>query len=109
MRVTTIVGLAILVLLVTGCGRSDTAVTAGVKVRLAADEIVQARHLDVDTNGGVVTLSGRVDTPDERSRAMQVAAASAGVVRVIDHMEVVAPAERSVPTTGELPLPDHIQ
>ena len=94
MRIISGVMLALLVLITAGCGRSDSAITAGVKAKLAADNVVHSRHIDVDTRQGIVTLSGRVDTAEERTHAMQAASSTAGVIRVIDHLQIGTTAER---------------
>lgn len=66
----------------------DAAITASVKSKLAADPEVSAHNIDVDTNEGVVTLSGRVDDGAERSEAEQLARGTDGVKRVINNLKV---------------------
>jgi osmotically-inducible protein OsmY len=45
----------------------------------------------VDTAGSVVTLSGVVQSADERERAVRLARETEGVTQVIDRLEVKAP------------------
>ena len=90
MRIITSAVLSFFVLIAAACGRSDKAIEAGVKARLAADPVVHSRQIDVDSHEGTVTLSGRIDTREERQHAMQVAASTEGVLRVIDHLEVAS-------------------
>ena len=52
----------------------DAAITAAVKSKLAADTDVAAHNIDVDTLDGVVTLSGIVDSWEERTEAARLAA-----------------------------------
>ncbi|HEY6132990.1 MAG TPA: BON domain-containing protein [Rubrivivax sp.] len=68
----------------------DAGITAAVKTALAADPALSAVKIEVDTDAGVVSLSG--PAPDERSRerAAVIAAAPEGVVRV-DNRLVVTP------------------
>jgi hyperosmotically inducible protein len=66
----------------------DAAITAEVKSKLAADPEVSAHNIDVDTNEGVVTLSGRVDDSSEKSEAEQLARSADGVRRVINNLRV---------------------
>lgn len=66
----------------------DAAITAQVKSKLAADPEVAAHNIDVDTNEGVVTLSGRVDDGAERSEAEKLARNTDGVRRVINNLKV---------------------
>ena len=74
----------------TGCAATSTrestgeyidnsAITAKVKAALAADEVVKARQINVDTFRGTVLLSGFVDTSAEKARAGTIAANVQGV------------------------------
>ena len=67
------------------------AVTVKIKSKMALDDYVKARAIDVDTSGTVVTLSGVVQSDDERQRALRLARETAGVKQVIDRLEVKAP------------------
>ena len=50
----------------------------------------EARHIDVDVDGGTVTLSGRVDSLAEHDAAIGAAFGTRGVSSVIDKLEVKA-------------------
>jgi osmotically-inducible protein OsmY len=65
---------------------ADGAITARIKSKMALDEIVEAADIDVDTNGGTVTLSGRVASTAERERAVQLARETSGVTSVNDQL-----------------------
>lgn len=67
---------------------ADGALTAKIKSKMALDDTVQARTIDVSTRDHVVTVSGQVRTEAERTRALQLARETAGVTRVIDHLTV---------------------
>ena len=69
----------------------EGALTAKIKSKMALDDHVKARAIDVDTVGTVVTLSGVVQSDDERERALRLARETAGVTKVIDRLEVKAP------------------
>jgi len=97
-RIITRVVLSLFVIAAAACGGNDTTVEVGVKARLAADPVVHSRQIDVDAHRGVVTLSGKVDSRDERQHAMQVAASTEGVLRVIDHMVVASTFDQSSPS-----------
>ncbi len=71
-----------------GCAASDPGVTTAVKSKLAADDTVKAYQIDVDTQGGVVTLSGAVETQAAKDRAIQLARETDGVSRVEDRLTV---------------------
>ena len=62
-------------------------VTAKIKSKMALDDLVKARNIDVDTNGTVVTLTGVVGSEAERQRAVQLAKETEGVTSVIDHLQ----------------------
>ena len=49
--------------------------TADIKMALASDDVVEANDIDVDTNGTtkVVTLTGRVETEAQKTRAEEIA------------------------------------
>jgi BON domain-containing protein len=64
------------------------AVTAKIKSKMALDDLVKARNIDVDTNGTVVTLTGVVGSEAERKRAVELAKETEGVTSVIDHLRV---------------------
>jgi hyperosmotically inducible protein len=67
---------------------SDSALTAKIKSKMALDDHVKARAINVDTSAGVVTLSGVVASGDERKRAVQLARDTEGITRVVDRLEV---------------------
>ena len=64
----------------------DAAITAKVKTSFAADELVKARNINVDTVQGVVTLNGVVNSAAEKQRAMDLARRIDGVSSVRDNL-----------------------
>ena len=66
----------------------DTAITAKVKTELIGDKNIKARNIDVDTNAGVVVLSGYIDSQQEANRAGSLAKSVSGVVRVKNELRV---------------------
>lgn len=66
----------------------DSAITASVKAKLAADGDINPFNIDVDTNEGVVTLQGRVEKAEARSKAEELARETDGVMRVINLIKV---------------------
>jgi hyperosmotically inducible protein len=67
---------------------AEGALTAKIKSKMALDDSVQARTIDVSTSGHVVTLSGHVRSDAERTRALQLARETAGVTQVVDRLKV---------------------
>ena len=68
---------------------NEGALTAKIKSKMALDDLVRARSIDVTTSGQVVTLSGTVSSEAERTRAVQLAKETAGVSQVVDRLSVV--------------------
>lgn len=66
----------------------DAAITAAVKGKLAADTDINPFNIDVDTNEGVVTLQGRVEKEEARTKAEQLARETDGVSRVVNLIKV---------------------
>jgi osmotically-inducible protein OsmY len=68
---------------------STAALTAKIKSKMALDDTIEARAIDVDSaSGGVVTLSGSVASEAARARALQLAMETEGVTDVIDRLQV---------------------
>jgi len=70
------------------CSQSDAGITTAVKGKLAADDMVKAYKVDVDTQNKIVTLSGEVDTSAQRAHAVMIARNTKGVSDVIDQLRV---------------------
>ena len=67
---------------------SDSALTAKIKSKMALDDTVRARSVDVSTTDHVVTLSGSVRSIAEHDRVVQLAKETDGVTRVIDNLTI---------------------
>jgi CBS domain-containing protein len=61
------------------CAQSDAGITTSVKSQLAADDLVKARNINVDTRDRVVTLTGEVGSTAEEAQALQIARNTKGV------------------------------
>jgi osmotically-inducible protein OsmY len=89
------VSLVLLVAMTIACGKTvgetvdDATITTRVKTALINAPDVGALSIDVDTFKGVVTLSGRVKTQDEASRALTVAQGIDGVREVKSALQVI--------------------
>lgn len=84
------------------CAESDAGITTNVKMKLAADDMVKARNIDVDTENRVVTLNGTVESAAEEAQALQIARNTKGVTDVVDNL-TIAGEQGSAPTTGADP------
>jgi len=67
---------------------SDTAFTSEVKAKLLADDLVPSRNVKVETQDGLVQLSGTVKTKAQSDRAESVASAIEGVKSVKNDLTV---------------------
>jgi hyperosmotically inducible protein len=72
----------------------ETAVTEGalttkIKAKMALDDLVKARTINVETTGSVVTLTGRVSSTAERDRAVRLAQETDGITKVVDKLQIV--------------------
>jgi hyperosmotically inducible periplasmic protein len=65
---------------------SDGALTTKIKSKMALDDLVNARDINVDTKDHVVTLTGTVASARERERAVALAKETQGVKKVEDKL-----------------------
>jgi hyperosmotically inducible protein len=71
-----------------GARLDDAAITAAVKAKLLADTSVSGLRIDVDTRGGVVTLTGEVESEAARAAAIRIARETEGVTNVEDRLTI---------------------
>lgn len=71
-----------------GQSMTDASITAAVQSKLTGDRIGNFTRVDVDTQGGVVNLSGIVLSADQRKRAEELARQVNGVQRVTNNLQV---------------------
>jgi len=93
---TWIVGLMFLALV--GCqamtgktaGRNvdDASLTASVKSTLVADKAANLTRIDVDTNNGVVSLNGVVESAQQKARAEELARRVDGVRGINNNLQI---------------------
>ncbi|HXF80926.1 MAG TPA: BON domain-containing protein [Usitatibacter sp.] len=69
-------------------GTSDAAITASIKTDYLKDPDLSVLKIDVDTQGGVVTLNGLASDEQARSRAEKLAGAIKGVREVRNFLVV---------------------
>jgi len=66
----------------------DATITTKIKAKMALDDSIKARSIDVSTDGSTVTLGGTVGSVAEHDRALALARETEGVTRVIDRVKV---------------------
>lgn len=67
---------------------SNARITSEVKLKFAADDTVKALNIDVDTNNGVVTLNGTVNSKNELQQAIRLAKSVDGVKQVKSNLTI---------------------
>jgi len=81
---------------------SDAEITTAVKTKLLADKVVGGLKIDVDTDHGVVTLTGPVSSAAERAQALRLTRGTKGVKRVVSKLTM----SKTEPTSGHVPAAD---
>ena len=71
-----------------GTNVDDAGITASVKSKLVAEKASNLTRVDVDTNNGSVYLNGTVDSPEQKTRAEQLAWQAKGVKSVVNNLQV---------------------
>lgn len=66
----------------------DSWITSKVKTEMIADKAVKAHNITVNTNNGVVTLSGTAGTVQESTKAVEIARSVKGVTAVENDIRV---------------------
>ncbi len=72
----------------TGAYVDDSWITTKVKSQMVADKEVKAHNINVDTNQGVVTLTGTAESWEESNKAAQIARDIKGVRSVENDIQV---------------------
>ncbi|WP_447980011.1 BON domain-containing protein [Candidatus Nitrospira bockiana] len=80
-----------------GESMSDSAITAKVQSKLTADRLSNFTRVDVDTERGIVNLSGVVPTAEQKARAAELTRQVEGVKRVNNNLQIEEPTK-----TGKL-------
>jgi hypothetical protein len=66
----------------------DATITTKIKAKMALDDSIKARSIDVSTDGSTVTLGGTIGSVAEHDRALALARETDGVTQVIDRLKV---------------------
>lgn len=77
---------------------SDASISTAVQTKLTGDRVSNFTRVDVDTERGVVQLSGVVPSSEQKSRAEELTRQVNGVRRVNNNLQVQAinDSERSI-------------
>src|SRR5215813_14134661 len=80
-----------LALITAGCssrGHSDAQVASDVQNKINGDNNIPDKQMDINANGGIVTLNGTVSSDAARNAAANDAAQVAGVKTVVNNLQV---------------------
>jgi hyperosmotically inducible periplasmic protein len=66
----------------------DGTLTSYVKTKLAGDKLVTLTRVGVETNNGVVHLTGEVETAEQKSHIGSLASEVKGVKKVVNNLQV---------------------
>jgi hypothetical protein len=82
--------LAMVLSMGTACAKkpNDAQVTSDIQGKFSQDSGLSGKQLSVQTDGGVVTLSGNVDNAAQRDAAARYAASVSGVKTVVNNLQV---------------------
>jgi hyperosmotically inducible protein len=67
----------------------DGNLTSSVKTKLAEDKLNTLTRVGVETNNGVVYLTGEVETAEQKSRVGSLASQVKGVRQVVNNLQVI--------------------
>jgi hyperosmotically inducible protein len=86
---------------------ADGWLTTKIQAQYFADREIKARHVDVSSRDGVVTLNGYVNSEQARQQAVKIAKNTAGVHRVNDQL-AIAGSSASAPARDSSPGADPV-
>jgi len=74
-----------------GQSLDDTVTGSRIKAKLILEPGIRSLNIDVDVHNGVVTLTGIVNSADQRKRAVEIARNTPGSAKVVDNIKVKNP------------------
>lgn len=76
---------------------SDQAITSDIQAKLFQDPVLKTRDINVSAQSAVVTLTGTVNSEDEKASVEQIANQESGVKQVVDQLTVASAAAAAPP------------
>jgi hyperosmotically inducible protein len=67
---------------------NDKYLVSKIKSKLIVEPEIRSLNIDVDVHKGVVTLTGIVESRDQKKRAIEIAQTTENTVRVVDNLQV---------------------
>ncbi|HEY6252108.1 MAG TPA: BON domain-containing protein [Candidatus Angelobacter sp.] len=103
------IALVCLALVALGCnkngGRSDSQIASDIQNKIFSDSNVPDKQITINSNKGVVTLSGAVSSDAARTAAASDAAQVDGVKTVVNNLEVASAGNTPPPVTPPVTTP----
>ncbi len=75
---------------------SDAGITASVQAKLTADKVSNFSRIDVDTERGIVTLNGVVQSAQEREQAGRLAKEADGIKGLNNNLQIQSQSPQSM-------------
>jgi osmotically-inducible protein OsmY len=72
----------------------DATITGRIKAEFAKDKAVSALSINIDTNKGIVTLSGNAKSREEADKAVAIAKSTSGVSSVKNEIRISSSAKK---------------
>ena len=88
-----------------GAPLDDATVTSRIQAKYFLDPTIKGRRIQVDTQGGIVTLRGEVASDNERAQALLLARTTEGAQRVEDALTVNAGLDATAAATSSSDVP----
>ena len=103
----TVVALLLVLAVAVGCSKTpnDAQINSDVQNKLSTDSGLQGKQLAVQSNDGVVTLSGNVDNENQREAAARYAGSVSGVKQVVNNLQVSPAQTAQAPPAEETATP----
>ena len=83
--------------------KPDSQIATDVKAQFFSDRDLKSRDILVSAQNGEVTLLGKVQSPEEKLRAMELARQVAGVARINDELQIEPPPQVTTAAAVEPP------
>ncbi|HEX4485535.1 MAG TPA: BON domain-containing protein [Terriglobales bacterium] len=100
--------------LAVGCAKApnDAQISSNVQSKINGDSGLQGKQIGVQSDKGIITLSGSVDNDAQREAAARYASSENGVKQVVNNLSVAAaamappPMDQPAPTPAPAPVPE---
>ena len=85
---------------------SDQTLTSDIQAKLFQDPVLKTRDINVSVQNAVVTLTGTVNSDDEKTSVERLANQESGVKQIVDQLTVAGAATAAPPQAAAPPAPE---